>query len=163
MDTYIQNLFKKTNSVDQNLDLDKNGLISQNAINNFQKMYNVKKQSFEKFNNIYGEELKETLKNVNDKAVSRKAKYIGLSDLVQSGGEMNKMPYDGYCHNNIGQCSDSYKAGCGQTGGNSKLPIPKSVFKKMAESHSNFIIPKNVLEKLQHIVNDNVLEKIKNN
>tara|TARA_B100000925_G_scaffold291656_1_gene280599 strand:+ start:3010 stop:3504 length:495 start_codon:yes stop_codon:yes gene_type:complete len=163
MDTYIENLFKKENTSNRDI-VQNDKLITKNAINKFSKHYSVRLDKTDSFNNLYDNVLKTTLKNVNELSEKRNAKYMSLGDLktlntTQKGG-MQSAPYQDYCHNNITQCSDMYTSGCGQNGGY-KAIIPSSVFSKLAHNHTKIKIPKNVLSKLQDIVNEKVVIALK--
>lgn len=172
MDTYIESLFKKevTNDIvdSKNTQTKAKNIITKNAINNFYKQYSITptKNGTDYFRNVYGNVVKETIESVNTSAKKRDAKYIGLTDIKslnmgQSGG-MLEQPYADYCHNNLSQCSDMYNAGCGQKGG-SLNTIPLSVFSRLAHSHVDLTIPKNVLKTLQPIIEKEVARIIKNN
>lgn len=170
MDTYIENLFKKDSILNsknyQNIkyeDID----ISNNAINNFIKTYSIKfdkNNKIDNFNSVYKNALNTSIDKINQSAKKRNGKYISFGDLktlsnVQSGGFID-VPYKDFCHNQVGQCSDIYKAGCGQTGGGNSI-IPSATFSKLAHNKSSYTIPKNVLTQLQNIVNNNVANTLK--
>ena len=167
MDTYIENLFKKNVTLDKVANINRENSITKNTVNNFIKAYDLKLDKNDRvniFNETYNQVLDDIFKSLNTFAEKRNAKYLSLGDLnnlqtVQNGGSMS-VPYADYCHNNITQCSDMYNVGCGQTGG-SKTHIPSAVFNKIAHKYSNFVIPKNVLGKLEILVNKKVVNILK--